>query len=58
MERVVHDSVNSCCCYSRDKLTSVGAMDSEGKFKSKELRTVEEEFKKIDSAARMGIKFA
>lgn len=43
---------------ARDKLTSCGAMDSKGKFTSKDLRTLESELLKLDTAARMGLKFS
>ena len=43
---------------ARDKLYSVGAMDSKGKFTSKEKRLLDSELAKIDSAARMGLKFS
>ena len=43
---------------ARDKLTTIGAMDSKGRFNAKDRRTLESELLKIDSAARMGLKFS
>lgn len=43
---------------AKDKLTSCGVMDSKGKFTSKDLRAFESELQKLDSAARMGLKFS
>lgn len=43
---------------AKDKLTSAGAMDPKGKYISKDRRTLESELLRIDSAARMRLKFS